>query len=31
MTVDYKAAYERERIIRKESEQLLEDKSRELY
>ncbi len=31
MTVDYKAAYERERKIRKESEQLLEDRSRELY
>jgi two-component system NtrC family sensor kinase len=31
MTVDYKAAYERERLIRKEAEQLLEDKSRELY
>lgn len=31
MTVDYKAAYERERQIRKESEQLLEDRSRELY
>jgi two-component system NtrC family sensor kinase len=31
MAVDYKAAYERERIIRKEAEQLLEDKSRELY
>lgn len=31
MTVDYKAAYEREKQIRKEAEQLLEDKSRELY
>jgi two-component system NtrC family sensor kinase len=31
MTVDYKAAYERERKIRKESEQLLEGRSRELY
>ena len=31
MAIDYKAAYERERKIRKESEQLLEDKSRELY
>jgi two-component system NtrC family sensor kinase len=31
MTADYKAAYERERIIRQEAEQLLEDKSRELY
>jgi len=31
MPVDYKAAYERERAIRKEAEQLLEDRSRELY
>lgn len=31
MTIDYKAAYERERTIRKEAEQLLEDQSRELY
>jgi two-component system NtrC family sensor kinase len=31
MAADYKAAYERERIIRQEAEQLLEDKSRELF
>jgi two-component system NtrC family sensor kinase len=31
MPADYQAAYERERRIRKEAEQLLEDKSRELY
>jgi len=31
MAADYKAAYERERIMRQEAEQLLEDKSRELY
>jgi two-component system NtrC family sensor kinase len=31
MAIDYKAAYERERTIRKEAEQLLEDQSRELY
>lgn len=31
MTADYKVAYERERILRQQAEQLLEDKSRELY
>ena len=31
MPADYQAAYERERRMRKEAEQLLEDKSRELY
>jgi two-component system NtrC family sensor kinase len=31
MAADYKTAYERERIIRQEAEQLLEDKSRELF
>lgn len=31
MAADYQAAYQRERIMRQEAEQLLEDKSRELY
>lgn len=31
MAVDYQAAYERERTMRQQAEQLLEDKSRELY
>lgn len=31
MPIDYKIAYERERILRKEAEQLIEDQSRELY
>ncbi len=31
MSIDYKAAYEREKKIRKEAEQSLEDTSRELY
>jgi len=31
MTVDYQAAYQRERIMRQQAEQLLQDKSKELY
>jgi two-component system NtrC family sensor kinase len=31
MAADYQAAYQRERVMRQEAEQLLEDKSRELY
>ena len=31
MAADYQAAYQREKIMRQEAEQLLEDKSRELY